>query len=262
VADTSRTTNEFFLADQGLHLSLKAPTSTDVTITATPPAIDKQAVKDKLKAFVDAYNDVITTINKHTTEKPVKDPTIGLDYEKGTLYGDAGLNGIVAALRKQATERIVGLDDPATIGVGEPDELLDIGISTGKGANGKSSEDAKLGKLVIDDAKLDAALTDPLAVKALFAGRGAVEGFSAAFDKVTKAFAGTSGTLEARAKGADDRVRAIRDQVANMEKRLEAKEKRYKAQFAAMEAAMGQAQTQSAWLASTIAGLPLYSSSR
>jgi len=254
-ATVRQKSNEFWLADQGLQITLRAPTATEVTVSATAPAVDKAAIKDKLKAFVDAYNAVVTAVNAKTTEKRVVSPATAGEAERGALFGDSALTGILSALRKGVSQRIPGLDDPATTAVGEPDELFDIGISTGKGAGGASSADAKLGKLVIDDAKLDAALGDPLAVKALFAGRGATAGFSAAIDDMLSGWTKADGALDNRIKGADTRLQRIRDQVVDAEERIAAKEKRYKAQFAAMEKAMGLAQSQSAWLAGQIAGL-------
>ena len=47
--------------------------------------------------------------------------------------------------------------------------------------------------------------------------------------------------------------------MTRVDARLEAKEKRLKAQFAAMEAAMSASQTQGAWLAGQINGLPSWS---
>ncbi len=254
VRDTGRTTNDFWLEQEGIHVRLKAVTATDVTLTASAPAVDKGAIKEKLKAFVDAYNAVVTAVNTRTTEKRVAAPTTGTEAEKGALFGDATLNAVVNVLRKGATGRVDGLDDAGTTAA-EPDELLDIGISTGKGTGGASSAEGRLGKLTIDDAKLDAALTDPLAVKAFFAGRGAVEGFSAVVARLTDGFLKADGPLETRIKGADTSLRRIRDQVADAEQRIEAKEKRYKAQFAAMEKAMGLSQSQSAWLSGQIASL-------
>ena len=47
--------------------------------------------------------------------------------------------------------------------------------------------------------------------------------------------------------------------MTRMDTRLEAKEKRLKAQFAAMEAAMSNSQTQLAWLQGQLSGLPSWS---
>ncbi len=254
--DTTRATNDFWLGDEGVRVTLKGLTgATDVTISATPPQIDKAAIKDKLKGFVDAYNAVVGAVNAKTTEKRVQSPSIGLDYEKGVLFGDPGLNGILSSMRRTITDPLTGLDDPATPAVKEPTALFMLGISTGKGANGASSPDAKMGKLVIDDAKLDAALGDPLAVKAFFGGRDGVEGFSAVMEQLTNELTKTTGPLESRIKGADDRVGLLKDTVSRAEERITAKEKRLKAQFAAMEQAMGLSQSQGAWLSGQIAGL-------
>ena len=50
------------------------------------------------------------------------------------------------------------------------------------------------------------------------------------------------------------------DEMTRMDTRLAAKEKRMKAQFAAMEAALNQSQTQGAWLQGQLAGLPTWNS--
>ena len=254
--DTTRATNDFWLEDQGVRVTLKGLTgATDVIVTATPPQVDKTAIKDKLKSFVDAYNAVVTAVNAKTSEKRVQTPAIALDYEKGVLFGDSGLNGILSAMRRTVTDPLGDLDDPATTTVKEPTSLFMLGISTGKGANGASSADAKMGKLVIDDAKLDAALADPLAVKAFFGGRDGVEGFASVMEKLTGELTKTTGPLESRIKGADDRVDILTDTVTRAEERIAAKEKRLKAQFAAMEKAMGLSQSQSAWLSGQISSL-------
>jgi flagellar hook-associated protein 2 len=255
VRDQTRTTNDFWLVDQGLHVTLKAPTTTDVTLSATAPAVDKTKIKDKLKAFVTAYNAVVDVVNAKTTEKPVKAPTTAGEAAKGVFFGDTGLLGLMTTLRRQVTERLAGVDDPATAGVSEPDELLDIGISTGKGTGGASSADAKLGKLTIDDAKLDAALADPMAVKALFAGRGAAKGFVERFEATIDGFASTTGMLSSRIAADDGKLRDISSQVARTNARISATETRLKQQFAAMESALGSAQSQQQWLSGQLAAL-------
>ena len=100
VRDQTQATNDFWLTEQGLRVTLKAASTTDVVIGATAPQLDKTAIKDKIKAFVDAYNAVVSTVNAKTTEKRVQTPTIGLDHEKGVLFGDPGLNGILSSILK------------------------------------------------------------------------------------------------------------------------------------------------------------------
>ena len=61
--------------------------------------------------------------------------------------------------------------------------------------------------------------------------------------------------LESRQKAADREIARIDAQVTRAEDRLTAKEKRLKAQFAAMETALLNSQTQGAWLSGQLASL-------
>jgi flagellar hook-associated protein 2 len=128
-------------------------------------------------------------------------------------------------------------------------DLADIGIAAPK-ATGTSSQDAKDGKLTLDSAKLSEALTaDSRKVRELFSA------FSTGLDTFVKTQAGTTGVLDARAKSGDNEIKRIGEQVTRAEERITAKEKRLKAQFAAMESALAQSQTQGAWLDGQISAM-------
>ena len=45
----------------GVRLTLKGVTTAPATVTVTEPALDRDAIKSKVKAFVDAYNAVVDT---------------------------------------------------------------------------------------------------------------------------------------------------------------------------------------------------------
>jgi flagellar hook-associated protein 2 len=237
----------------GLRLTLKGLTSAPAGITVGAPALDKEAVTAKLKAFVTAYNDVIAATNTELTERPVANATSSVDARKGQLYGDIGLKSMLSQMRQLAQDSIAGL------GNGSIDNLIDLGISVPKGTGGQSTADAKAGKLVIDETKLSAALeADWTQVRAFFADT--TKGFSKAVDNFVGTQTGSTGALlDGRKKTADDELRRLTDTLTRTNTRLESQEKRLKAQFAAMETALGLAQSQQAWLAGQIAGLPTYS---
>jgi flagellar hook-associated protein 2 len=65
----------------------------------------------------------------------------------------------------------------------------------------------------------------------------------------------STGTLDARLKGSTDEQKRLADVMTRTESRLAAKEKRLRAQFAAMEAALQASQTQGAWLSGQLAAL-------
>ena len=133
-------------------------------------------------------------------------------------------------------------------------DLGDIGIAIPK-ATGTSSADAKAGKLVLDEAKLTAALdTDFTAVKS-FLGT-----FSAEVETFVKAQTGGSGIIDSRIANGDRTIKRVQSQIDRANERLDAREKRLKAQFTAMEIALQNSQTQGAWLQGQIAGLPKFNS--
>jgi flagellar hook-associated protein 2 len=237
----------------GLRLTLKGLTSAPAGITVGAPALDKEAVKAKLNAFVTAYNGVIDATNAELTERPVANATSSVDARKGQLYGDIGLKSMLSQMRQFAQDSIAGL------GNGSIDSLVDLGIGVPKSTGGQSTADAKAGKLVIDETKLSAALeADWTQVRTFFAD--STKGFSKVVDDfVGKQTGSTTALLDGRTKTADEELRRLSDTLTRTNTRLEAQEKRLKAQFAAMETALGLAQSQQAWLAGQIAGLPTYS---
>jgi flagellar hook-associated protein 2 len=228
----------------GLRLTLKGVTSAPAAITVTEPTLDRDAVKTKIKAFVDAYNAVVDTARSEMTEKPVANPKDQFSAAQGALYGDTGLSSMLSVLRRQMTDIVT------TAGV---NDLSDLGIGMPATAGGVVSEDAKAGKLTIDDSKLTAALdADWTAVKSFFSG------FSKTVSDYVDTQTGGSGVIDDRLKSADRNLVTLKDQLTHANERIDAKEKRLKAQFAAMESALQNAQTQQAWLTGQIASLPTF----
>jgi flagellar hook-associated protein 2 len=225
----------------GLRVTLKGVTSAPAAITVTEPTLDRNAVKTKIKAFVDAYNAVVDTARNELTEKPVANPTGQFDAGQGQLYGDSGLSSMLNVLRRQMTNIVTdaGIND-----------LSDLGIGMPASAGGTVSNDAKAGKLTIDDSKLSAALdSNWVAVKDFFGN------FSKTVSDYVDTQTGGSGLIDSRLKSSDRNLTTLKDQLTQANERIDAKEKRLKAQFAAMETALQNAQTQQAWLTGQINSL-------
>jgi flagellar hook-associated protein 2 len=237
-------TNTLETAIPGVRLTLKGTTSDPVSVNVGAPSVDRTKVKDEIKQFVDAYNALVTATRTKVGEKKVTGASTQTDFNKGAFFGDTGLNSMLSKLRTA-----VGKDYNPAVELGL-DDLRDIGISTGKA--GSSAADAKAGLLSIDDAKLTEMLeADAQAVRNLFSS--STTPFVADIDALTKDL---SKTLDSRLDSMDKQSKRLTSDMTRMDQRLEAKEKRLKAQFAAMETAMSQSQTQSAWLAGQINGLP------
>jgi flagellar hook-associated protein 2 len=235
-------TNTIENAIAGVRMTLKGVTAAPETIAVSEPAVDTSVVKTKIKAFVDAYNAVVTATRTKTSEKTVANAATTTDAQKGQLFGDTGLLSMLSSLRIRMSDRLGGLS-----GV---DELSDLGIAVPK-ATGTASQDAKDGKLAIDDAKLtDALAADATKVRTFFAS------FADGLQTYVKSqTGGSSGVLDKRDESGTAEIKRITDQMTRAEDRLTAKEKRLKAQFAAMESALQQSQTQGAWLSGQLNAL-------
>jgi flagellar hook-associated protein 2 len=225
----------------GVRVTLKGVTTSPATVTVTEPALDRDAIKAKVKSFVDAYNAVIDTTRSKLTEQRTRNPTSDFQAARGQLYGDAGLTGMLSRLRQDMADVVTadGIND-----------LSDLGITIPKATAGAVSADAKAGKLVLDEAKLTAALDQDFTAVKSFLGT-----FSKDVETFVKAQTGGSGILDDRIAGGDRTAKRVQDQIDRATERLDAREKRLKAQFTAMEIALQNSQTQGAWLSGQIAGL-------
>ncbi|MEX2196703.1 MAG: flagellar filament capping protein FliD [Thermoleophilaceae bacterium] len=231
----------------GVELTFKAVTGTPMAVTVGEPGPDKAKVKEKVEAFVEQYNSTIDLIRAKLEEErdPAGDPL------KGVLRNDSMLSGLLSTLRQGLTEAFTG--NPADL-----DELAEIGISTGA-ATGDSatSADSLAGKLVLDSAKLDAALeSNLLDVRRMLGGISGTDGFAQRFEGIIDPVTQTGGTLDSRIDSADSELDRIRDSMDRLDLRLEAREARLRAQFATLERLLSQSQAQGQWLSGQIASLP------
>lgn len=238
----------------GVKVTLKGVTSAPETINVGVAALDRDTVKTAVKAFVEAYNDVISTTRGKLDEKGVANPQSTFEVTKGRLFNDSGLTSMLTQMRRAVSDEVGGAAGSSTALDPAMNELLELGISTGKASAAGASTDARMGKLVFDETKFDAALADPGKVRALL-GSGAAAGFAQRIEGHIESQIGTGQVFESRLKVSDSQVKRLRDQTTSAEERIVAKEKRLRAQFASMEVAMGRAQTQQGWLSGQIQSL-------
>jgi flagellar hook-associated protein 2 len=234
----------------GLRLALKAltPSSTDVTVNVGTATIDTDAIKGKVKAFVDAYNTALDAVRSRLNEKRVPRATTAADAVKGVLFADTSLSRLVGQMRATITAAVAG--NPATL-----DELSELGISTGA-ATGTFSRTAVDGRLVVDDAKLGAALSaDPDAVKSLLAGPAGLTGFAQAMEGTLAPYLAGDGILQSRLQAADAEQDRLADSLSRFDARMTLREQGLRAQFTTLERALSQGQSQGQWLEGQLAGL-------
>jgi len=241
-------TNIIENAIPGVRLTLKGVTNGSESITTTAATIDKDAASKKVKALVDAYNAVVTSVRAELTEKSDPKATTTAALQKGKLFGDTGLTSMLSQLKGQMTQVVSGLGLTG---------LADLGIDIPKSTGGVSTEDAKAGKLNLDTEKLTKALdADWTKVRDLFAGKGATKGISGLISDFVGTQTSTNGVLSGRMNSDDSVLKDFTNQITKMQERMKTTEARLKAQFAAMETALNNSQTQQAWLTSQISTLP------
>ena len=233
-------------------LDLLATTGAAVTLTVANGTGDTAAIKQKLKEFVDQYNAVIDLVNAKTSETKVVNAKTLADYLKGPMARDYGMSSVAFDVRRWTTDTVSGLPDAFNA-------LDDIGITTGAVSSGYSPQNTS-GRLVIDDAKLDAALAaDPAAVQNLLTQVGGGpgkqdDGISRRIsDLVTELRVG--GRVDAGMQGASRQVKDLQARIDRFEDRLERKRLYYDRMFSSLESTLGKLQSQGQWLSGQLGAL-------
>jgi flagellar hook-associated protein 2 len=232
----------------GVELTLKGPT-TGTTINVGNPGVDKAALGETVKQFIDAYNSAMTYMRTVTTEQPVAHPTTASDAGKGSLYGDTALGSIMDSMRRTVSQAFTG------VGNGTGTQLLSqLGISTGASTGGAAfNPDAVAGKLTFDEKAFDAALdADPQGVQRLLGAATGVSGFSQALQDKLTPYTQTGGLLATRVTSADDDLRGLADQLSAFDSRMTLRETFLRNQFTALETSLQKINAQGADLAARL----------
>jgi flagellar hook-associated protein 2 len=246
--DYERQSNTITDAIPGVQFTLKGKTAVGSTVGVTvgTPGPDKDAIVTKVKAFVTAYNDVVKTARADLTEKPVINGSTTDDVQKGTLFGDSGLNGMLSQFRSTMSAPIAGLTGLKSMG--------DIGISTGAANTGSAlNQDSIDGLLTVDETKLRTSLdADPNGVRALLGGVSGTTGFGQTFQTVLANYQGSAGLLQSRITSASSDLTDLATKLTNFDARMDAKQDLLQKQFTAMEAALSSSQSAGSSLAGLI----------
>ncbi|MTI53438.1 flagellar filament capping protein FliD [Geosporobacter ferrireducens] len=287
--DIEYSSNNFTI--NGIQIELKAKTESPVTINVNT---DVDGVYDKIKTFVDKYNELIAKLNSMVREKPNRDykPLTAEQKESmsddeikkweekakaGMLYNDSTIQNTLATMRLGLYSEVEG--------AGKYNQLTLIGINTG-------TYDTK-GKLIIDEEKLKKAIADdPESVMNLFFQEPtATEGdakkkesglINRLFDDIVDGMkelinkSGTGGNEDlyrnvksnilvdfvlGKATGTgslsylDKDILDIEKSIYNEESRLVRIENAYWTKFTAMEKALQQMNSQSSWISQQLGSL-------
>lgn len=222
----TKTSNSLSDVISGVTISLKKadPLKTETLSIA----LDKESAKSKVNDFIKAYNSLAGTMSSLSSYN-------AQTKQAGQLFGDATLRGVQNQIRQVLANPVQGVTGVST--------LAEIGIKTNKS-----------GMLELDSTKLDSVIASNFeAVSQLFASGN---GLATRFDNVLTNYLSFDGALSSRVDGVNKQIGDINDQRDKLNLRLTAIEARYRKQFTAMDALLGQLQATGSYLTQQLANLP------
>ena len=217
-------TNTFANVANGLTITLGASV-TPGTVVNLDVQQDVTGMAATVKGIVDAVNDALTKIDSLTSYNSVTKTS-------GPLADDSA----VRAVRNSLLSAVYPTDGTSMVGVGIQ---LD-----------------RFGKLTFDQAKFTAAYAaDPAGVAAKFTS-GTTAGFAARVQDVAKqASDSLTGTLTSSIDGRNTEIKRMQDSIADWDTRLELRQASLQRQFASLETALSQMNSQSNWLSGQLSSL-------
>lgn len=229
----TRSSNTITDAIDGLTLNLlKGTVATPGTASVTV-AKNTAAVTSAVGAFVKAYNDAVTGIKTMTAYDAA-------NKRASVLTGDSTARSIQSQLSSLVSTSISGI-------TGGISRLSDIGITVQKD-----------GTLATDSSKLSAALTDTTKdVKSLFTQTtSGNEGIAVRFNTILEGIVGSSGLISSRTDGITASIKDLGKRADALNLRLTSVEKRYRAQFTALDTLVASMNQTSTYLTQQLANLP------
>lgn len=194
-----------------------AQTGSTTTLSVTR---DTGATEAKVKSFASAYNSLISTVS-------------------GQRSGVLGTDNLLLSIESQVKNI---LNSSATSGT--LNTLSDVGLSIDKD-----------GIMSLDSDTLTTALaTGYDNVAQLFAAEG--DGFANRLVTLADNWLGSDGFISARTDGLNQRIDDLSDRQLSIERNLDLKEARYRAQFSSLDILVSQFQSTGDFLTSQLAQLP------
>ncbi len=189
---------------------------------------DSAAITKSVNAFIDAYNALASGVNKQVA------------YDANTktaavLNGDASARGILSGIRAELSK--------ATAGEGGLRTLADIGIAFQRDGTLKLEKPAKLEEAVASNIE---------GLTSLFTSDS---GVATRLNKVTEDMLGSKGVFKSRTDGLNASVDSIKKSQERVQLQLEQTEKRYRAQFTALDTMMTNMQNTNNYVTQQLAAL-------
>lgn len=229
----SSATNQFVNTVAGVTFNALKVTTAPVEIAVTK---DDTSVKANVDAFVKAYNTLNQALNNITKyDKDTK--TAGL------LQGDSTAIGLQNALRS-ALQSVAG-------GAGPFRTLSDIGIVSAGGLSTVSPT----GDLEVNTTKLNKALENPDAIKAMFRGPeggGTNDGVAEKIKAVTSSLLSSTGFFASKDKTLQSSLKLNQQEVERLNDKADRLETSLKARYTALDKQMSQLNALNAYIAQQV----------
>jgi len=219
----SKESNSISDVIHGVTLNLLTETATPVKLTV---ARDTSTISTSVTSFVKAYNELAEVFKTETAYDAAA--------KKGAvLMGDSTIRSLQSQLRS-----ILGSAIPGTSGA--LNTLSDIGVSFKKD-----------GTLELDQTRLDSAMEDHFSdIAILFSSD---DGYLTTLNTFTTSILSSNGMLANRTDGIGRTIADIKQRAAKMETRLLTIEKRYRAQFTALDVMLSGMNATSTYLTQQLA---------
>ena len=222
----SKPSNTVTDAIKGVTLNL-AQTNVGSPVTVSL-AKDTTSISKSITAFVDAYNTLATAVNKQTAYNAAT-------KTGAVLNGDASARSILTGIRGELTKAVSGAGGLTT--------LSDIGIAFQRDGTLKLEKPAKLES---------ALATNFENVSSLFSS---TTGIATRLTKVTDEMLGTKGVFKNRTDGLNATIDSLKDSADRMTQQLGQTEKRYRAQFVALDTMMTSMQSMQSYMTQQLSAL-------
>jgi flagellar hook-associated protein 2 len=219
------TSNTITNAITGVTVTLKSGATLPANTTVTVSKDNSSSLVAAFTAMVKAYNDFSSTAHSLSSYDAVH-------KKAAILLGNATLR----AAQTQVNQVLGAVPAGAT---GAYQRLAQLGVTIQRD-----------GTMALDTAKLNAAISnDYNSVAALAAGLGK------SMNTALTGLVGTGGIVDSATKGMNASIKDIDDQRTKFQSRLADIEKRYRAQFSALDTSVAQMKTTSTYLTQQLAAL-------
>ncbi|MDG5786662.1 flagellar filament capping protein FliD [Evansella sp. AB-P1] len=256
--ETERRSNTFTM--NGVTMTLQGTFEAGTNTITIGASTDADAIMERIKGFVDEYNELVEMVNGKLREDFHRDFRPLTDDQRDAMsdreierWEEKAMSGMLRndrILRSGFDRFRMDMYTPVNVGFeSNYNHLSAIGITT-------SSNFRDGGKLEINEDKLrEAILNDADAVFQIFAGDGSTNGDKGVARRVRESANGLIDQISQRAGGMRGRninhqftlgreLNNLDDRISNFERRMVKVEQRYWSQFNAMEKAVAQSNAQ------------------